>query len=145
MFDGTGLVQGLARLGIDARGKRVKQLCAGGAGAGAAVAHALAEAGAAGIALSDPRRELPEQLSARLNRFYPYCAATVDVDPANVAGVDLLVNCSPVGMKPGDGMPAAFGTFPSALQVVDIIMTPAETPLLKHARQCAVARPMDGR
>jgi shikimate dehydrogenase len=134
MFDGTGLVHGLTQLGFDVRGKRVKQLGAGGAGA--AVAHALAEAGAASIASSDPRRELAEQLSVRLKRFYPDCAASIDVDPANVADVDLLVNCSPVGMKPGDGMPASFGAFPSAMQVVDIIMTPAETPLLKHARQC---------
>ncbi|SAK72050.1 shikimate 5-dehydrogenase [Caballeronia pedi] len=142
LFDGTGLVQGLTRLGFDVRGRRVKQLGAGGAGA--AVAHALAEAGAAGIALSDPRRELAEELSARLKRFYPDCAAQVDVDPASVAGVDLLVNCSPVGMKPGDGMPASFGALPAALQVVDIIMTPAETPLLKHARQCG-CRATNGR
>lgn len=142
MFDGTGLVQGLTRLGFEVRGKRVKQLGAGGAGA--AVAHALAEAGAASIALSDPRRELPEHLSVRLSRFYPDCAASVDVDPANVAGVDLLINCSPVGMKPGDGMPASFGVFPAAMKVVDIIMTPAETPLLKHARQCG-CRATNGR
>ncbi|SAK62920.1 shikimate dehydrogenase family protein [Caballeronia ptereochthonis] len=142
MFDGTGLVHGLTRLGFAVRGKHVKQLGAGGAGA--AVAHALAEAGAASIALSDPQRELPEQLSARLNHFYPRRAAKVDVDPANVAGADLLVNCSPVGMKPGDGMPASFGAFPAALQVVDIIMTPAETPLLKHARQCG-CRATNGR
>jgi shikimate dehydrogenase len=133
MFDGTGLVQGLARIGFEVRGKHVKQLGAGGAGA--AVAHALAAAGAASIALSDPQRALPEQLAARLNRFYPACPSRVDVDPANVAGVDLLINCSPVGMKPGDGMPAAFGAFPASLDVVDIIMTPAETPLLKHARE----------
>jgi shikimate dehydrogenase len=142
MFDGTGLVQGLTRLGFEVRGKRVKQLGAGGAGA--AVAHALAQAGAASIALGDPQRELPEQLAARLSRFYPGCDATADVDPANVAGVDLLVNCSPVGMRTGDGMPAAFGAFPAALQVVDIIMTPAETPLLKHARQCG-CRATNGR
>ncbi len=142
MFDGTGLVQGLTRLGFEVRGQRVKQLGAGGAGA--AVAHALAEAGAASIALSDPQRELSEQLSARLNRFYPDCEARVDVDPANVAGVDLLINCSPVGMKPGDGMPASFGAFSEAMQVVDIIMTPAETPLLKHARQCG-CRATNGR
>ncbi|SMG59014.1 shikimate dehydrogenase family protein [Paraburkholderia susongensis] len=142
MFDGTGLVQGLTRLGFDVHGRHVKQLGAGGAGA--AVAHALATAGAASVALSDPRRESAEQLSARLNRFYPGCAAKVDVDPANVAGVDLLVNCSPVGMKPGDGMPASFGVFPAALQVVDIIMTPAETPLLAHARRCG-CRATNGR
>jgi shikimate dehydrogenase len=142
MFDGTGLVHGLTRLGFGVRGKRVKQLGAGGAGA--AVAHALAEAGAASIALCDPHRELPGRLSARLNRFYPDCAARADVDPANVADVDLLVNCSPVGMKEDDEMPASFGVFPAAMQVVDIIMTPAETPLLKHARRCG-CRATNGR
>jgi len=142
MFDGTGLVLGLKRIGFEVRGKHVKQLGAGGAGA--AVAHALAEAGAASIALADPQRELPEQLATRLNRFYPGCPASVDIDPANLAGIDLLVNCSPVGMRPGDGMPAAFGAFSPALHVVDIIMTPAETPLLEHARQCG-CRATNGR
>jgi shikimate dehydrogenase len=134
LFDGTGLIQGMARLGFQVRGRHVKQLGTGGAGA--AVAHALAEAGAASITISDPHRELPEQLSLRLKRFYPACAVLIDEDPENITGVDLLINCSPVGMKADDGMPACFGPFPKSLQVIDIIMTPAETPLLAHARQC---------
>jgi len=134
MFDGTGLVQGLAPLGFHLRGKRVKQIGAGGAGA--AVAHALAEAGAAAIALSDPRQEVLSQLVARMRHFHPACNVEIDDNPTNVTDVDLLINCSPVGMGANDGMPAPFDDFPGVLQVVDIIMTPAETPLLKHARRC---------
>ncbi|WP_346778261.1 shikimate dehydrogenase [Paraburkholderia sp. Ac-20342] len=142
MFDGTGLVMGLERIGFALRGKRVKQLGAGGSGA--AVAFALAGAGVASLALSDPNRALPDELAGRLNRFHPACQVSVDIDPADVSGIDLLINCSPVGMRPGDGMPASFGAFPASLQVVDIIMTPAVTPLLAHARQCG-CRATNGR
>lgn len=133
MFDGTGLIQGLAPLGFHLHGQRVKQIGAGGAGA--AVAHALAQAGAQAIALSDPRREVLQALVARLRQCYPACRVAIDPNPADVADTDVLINCSPVGMGADDGMPVAFGDFPQALQVIDIIMTPAETPLLKHARR----------
>ncbi|RAU47839.1 MULTISPECIES: shikimate dehydrogenase [unclassified Pseudomonas] len=133
MFDGTGLLQGLAPLGFQLAGQRVKQIGAGGAGA--AVAHALAQAGAASLAVSDPRQAALSELVERLRHFYPDCKVDIDHNPADVTDTDLLINCSPVGMGTGDGMPVAFGAFPAALQVVDIIMTPAETPLLKHARR----------
>jgi shikimate dehydrogenase len=134
MFDGTGLLQGLAPLGFHLRGKRVKQIGAGGAGA--AVAHALAQAGAAAIRLSDPKPEVLSELVSRLRHFYPACSVGIDQNPAEVGDTNLLINCSPVGMAVDDGMPIPFGDFPEALQVVDIIMSPDETPLLKHARRC---------
>lgn len=133
MFDGTGLIQGLAPLGFQLHGMRVKQIGAGGAGA--AVAHALAQAGAAAIALSDPRPEVLRELVTRLRHFYPACRVEIDHNPAEVAATDVLINCSPVGMGEHDGMPVSFGDFPQTLQVIDIIMTPAQTPLLKHARR----------
>jgi len=133
MLDGSGLVLGLRRLGFKLRGQRVKQLGAGGAGA--AVAFALANAGAAHIEISDPRYESSKQLALRLGRFHPGFPVRIDPNPVDVSHTDLLINCSPIGMNPGDDMPVSFGAFPASLQVVDIIMTPAETPLLKHARQ----------
>jgi shikimate dehydrogenase len=133
MFDGTGLVKGLMQQGFHLRDRRVKQMGTGGAGA--AVAHALAEAGVASLELSDPRREVLSELVARLRHFYPACNVMIDENPDRITDTDLLLNCSPVGMSVNDGMPVPFGDFPDTLQVVDIIMTPAETPLLKHARQ----------
>ncbi len=134
LFDGIGLVRGISRMGFDVRGARIKQLGAGGAGA--AVAHAMAQAGAASITISEPQYQLSEKLSLQLKEFYPTCAIEIDPTPENVSDIDLLINCSPIGMKASDGMPAPFEVFPKTLQVVDIIMTPPETPLLSHARAC---------
>lgn len=132
MFDGTGLILGLNRLGFTLRGQRVKQLGAGGAGA--AVALALAEAGAAEISIHDPVQTSCQALVERVNRFYPAHPARVDTHPTALDEVDLLINCSPIGMKPDDDMPLPFGPFSPSLQVVDIIMTPEQTPLLAHAK-----------
>ncbi|QWA12345.1 shikimate dehydrogenase [Sodalis ligni] len=142
MFDGEGLVRGMQKQGFSIEGKRIKQLGAGGGGS--AVAVALAAAGADTITLCDPRQSLAQGLASRINRFYPRRPAGVTADSAGTEGYDLLVNCSPVGMRPGDGMPAPFGEFDPSLGVVDIIMHPEETPLLAHARRCG-CRAMNGK
>ncbi|WP_213993435.1 shikimate dehydrogenase [Sodalis sp. dw_96] len=142
MFDGEGLVRGMEKQGFSIAGKRIKQLGAGGGGS--AVAVALAAAGADRITLCDPQQSLAQGLAVRINHFYPRHPAEVTTDSAGTDGYDLLVNCSPVGMRPGDGMPAPFGEFDPALGVVDIIMHPEETPLLAHARRCG-CRAMNGR
>ncbi|XBS70760.1 shikimate dehydrogenase [Acerihabitans sp. KWT182] len=142
IFDGEGLVRGMERQGFAITGKRIKQLGAGGGGS--AVAVALAAAGAAVISLCDPQPSLAQELAARINRFYPRRPAEATADGVGTEGYDLLVNCSPVGMRPGDGMPAPFGDFAPSLGVVDIIMHPEETPLLAHARRCG-CRAMNGR
>lgn len=133
MFDGEGLVRGLKKHGFKLDGRRVKQLGAGGSGA--AAAFALLDAGVSTLAISDPDHNAAAALAERINRYYPHRPAGVSTDSADVTGIDLLINCSPVGMKPEDGLPAPFPAFTPALQVVDIIMHPEETPLLRHARR----------
>ncbi|CTT64410.1 TPA: shikimate dehydrogenase [Escherichia coli] len=133
MFDGTGLTVGLLRQGFVLKGQHVKQLGAGGSGA--AVAFALLAAGAASVTLCDPDDNAAQALAQRINASYPQHPARVSDVPAELMGIDLLINCSPIGMKPDDGLPAPFADFNPSLQVVDIIMHPAETPLLAHARR----------
>ncbi|WP_217265368.1 shikimate dehydrogenase [Candidatus Sodalis sp. SoCistrobi] len=132
MFDGAGLVAGLQAEGFTLRGQRVKQLGAGGSGA--AVAFALLEAGVAALTLCDPNGDAAQALVDRINTHYPNGPARVSTSPADLDGIDLLINCSPVGMQPGEGLPAPFTAFSPALQVVDIIMHPPETPLIARAR-----------
>jgi shikimate dehydrogenase len=40
-------------------------------------------------------------------------------------------------MAPEDGLPADLGTLPPGLLVVDVIMKPEVTPLMRHARDCS--------
>lgn len=143
MFDGEGLVRGLKAKGFEIADVRVLQMGAGGSGS--AVAMALAQAGAQSIVICDPEIDKAEALAARVRHFHSACAASITTDGASVtSNCDLLINCSPIGMAPNDGMPAPFSRFDPKLQVVDIIMHPETTPLLAFARECG-CKAMNGR
>ena len=71
MFDGVGFVRGAQSKGAKLRGRRVVLFGAGGAGS--AIAHALAVAGAATITMIDPLRDRAEALGARLQAAVPAC------------------------------------------------------------------------
>ena len=141
MFDGKGLVAGLRGRGFDIAGSKVKMIGAGGAGS--AVAVALAEAGAHAIDIYDVDRARAQNLADRVKIYFPGCATRAVSNAAAIDGHTLLVNCSPVGMTAGDGMPAPFGQFDASLMVVDVIMKPEVTPLAAHARACG-CRVMNG-
>ena len=130
MFDGEGFVAGLRAAGHDPAGLRVLQLGCGGAGR--AIAFALARAGAAALDLSDAAPGRAGALAAEVAVAFPACEARVALpDPAGHA---LLVNATPLGLRPGDPLPFDPGRL-SALQVVaDVIPNPEITPLLDAAR-----------
>jgi shikimate dehydrogenase len=134
IFDGIGLVRALAGQSFTIKNRRVKMIGAGGAGS--AVAVALAEAGAASIAIFDIDADRATHLAERVARHFPDCKAEPTQNAAETDGYTLLINCSPVGMKAGEGLPATFGRFNPDLMVVDVIMKPAVTPLAEHARAC---------
>jgi shikimate dehydrogenase len=132
MFDGKGLVRGLRERGHIIAGHHVALLGAGGAGS--AVAFALAEAGAAAMTLYDAQEGRAAELALRVGRAFPACAVTVAMpDPA---AADVLVNATPVGMRPGDGLPLPLGPLDPRLLVIDVVMKPPLTPLLRHAEAC---------
>ncbi len=134
IFDGTGLVLALRAGGFEPQGRRIKMLGTGGAGS--AVAIALAEAGAHALDIFDTDTARATELAHRVTTHYPDCVARAVTDPAHLDGHALLINCTPIGMQPGDGMPAPFGRLDPALFVMDIIMKPLTTPLAEHARAC---------
>lgn len=140
MFDGRGLVAGLEAHDFSVDGRRVMLIGAGGAGS--AVAFAIAEAGASALTLFDTDGDKAAGLAARVAVAYPECA--VRVGPPATTGQDLLINATPAGMGPDDGLPAPFGPFEPSLFVVDVITKPEVTPLLRHA-QTAGCRTMGGR
>lgn len=137
MFDGTGLVLALRTEGCEPRGRLIKMLGAGGAGS--AVAIALAEAGARALDIFDTDAARAAELAQRVTTHYPDCRARAVTDAAHLDGHELLINCTPIGMQPGDGMPAPFGRLDPSLFVMDIIMKPPVTPLAEHARACGCA------
>src|SRR5262249_7671837 len=106
----------------------------GAGGAGSAIADALAEAGAATIAIHDRHEGKAETLARSVARYHPACVAKSG--PATVNGMDLLINASPTGMAPGDGLPSPLEPFGRDLFVADIIPRTDPTPLLALAKKC---------
>ncbi len=132
IFDGAGLVRALGKRGVSAAGKRVALLGAGGAGR--AIALALAASGAASLTLVDIDQGKAARLAADTSRVHPACA-THTGRTCRAVDVDIVINATPVGMAPGDGLPADLGDLRAELVVFDIISKPAVTPLLGAARE----------
>lgn len=141
-FDGVGFIDGLKAGGHEIAGKRILQVGAGGAGA--SLTYCLAEAGAAEIRLADIDEERARTLAAMVGQSFPACG--IEVGPPDPTGMDMAINATPAGLKPTDPLPLDVSKLTSRMTVVDIIMEPAETPLLKKAKEigCRVqpGRPM---
>jgi shikimate dehydrogenase len=131
MFDGRGMVRAIGTRGHVVAGRNA--LVIGAGGAGSAIACALAEAGAASITLADIDEGKAGALAARVAAIAPGCA--LRVGPATSDGIDLMINASPVGMKPDDGLPAPLGKLAPQVVVADVVLA-EETPLLRHAAAC---------
>ena len=130
MFDGTGFVRGIARKGFEVRGARC--LVVGTGGVGSAIAASLAAEGPAAIALHDIDAASAEGLAARLREHYPRIA--VDIRSSDPAGYDLVVNGTPLGMKPGDPLPFDASRLEARTFVGEVVMKQEITPLLEAAR-----------
>jgi shikimate dehydrogenase len=134
--DGAGFLDAL-RLdhGLDVSGRRAVVLGAGGAAR--AVVLALVEAGVESVAIANRTAGRAERAAAlgggRATVVPPDGVAEV------VAGADLLVNATPVGMAEMTGADSGIPVDPSALHpglvVVDLVYRPEETPLLRAATE----------
>lgn len=130
MFDGVGLVRAVESLDQRVAGRRVKLLGAGGAGG--AIAYALAAAGATEISIHDPDAPRAASLASGVARAYLACR--VAASGPDLDGAGLLVNASPVGLKPADGLPASLQDLGPATTVIDIVPRTGATALLSFAR-----------
>ena len=130
MFDGVGLLRGLAEEGLSISGRRVMLIGAGGAGS--AVGMAFAEAGAAAVTIYDIAGAKSADLVARVAGAYPSCDVRAGSPTAD--GHDVIVNATPVGMAPSDGLPAEIGVLDPSQLVIDIIAKPEVTPFLRFAK-----------
>ncbi|KPC79250.1 shikimate dehydrogenase [Streptomyces sp. NRRL S-4] len=128
-FDGAGFVRGLTEAGHLPGGRRIVLMGAGGAGS--AIAAALLAAGAAHLTVCDPDAARLRELVARLEEHWPG-RATGEADPP-LGEADIVVNATPLGMRPDDPQPFSVRGLPPRCVVADVIMKPRETALLKAA------------
>jgi shikimate dehydrogenase len=130
MFDGTGFTRGLARKGFQFAGS--KCLVVGAGGVGSAIAASLAADGVASLTLYDKNAASAQALADRLKLHYS--KLDVRVGPPAVAGQDLVVNATPIGMKDDDPLPFDVGELAPSTFVGEVVMKREITPLLAAAK-----------
>ena len=135
-FDGAGFVRGVERKGRPFKGTRV--LVSGSGGVGSAIAASIAAAGAAELMLFDMSDAQAQALAGRLREHYPQLQVqTGSKDPA---GFDVVVNATPLGMKPDDPLPFDVSRIAPSTFVGEVVMKSEYTPLLQAAKDkgCAI-------
>jgi shikimate dehydrogenase len=131
MFDGAGFTRGVERKGKQIAGARA--LVVGCGGVGCAIAASLAAAGLSAIGLFDPAKASAEALGDRLRQHYPALqVATGSNDPV---GYGIVVNATPLGMKPGDPLPVDVAKVTPDMFVGEVVMKEEFTPLLRAAME----------
>jgi len=130
-FDGAGFARGVARKGFKTKGSRI--LIVGTGGVGCPIAASLAADGAASISLFDVNTASAEGLASRLRTYYP--DMEVRVTSNDPAGYDLVVNATPLGMKPDDPLPFDVTRLSPSTFVGEVVMKKEVTPMLRAAAE----------
>ncbi len=128
--DGMGFVRGLEAQGHRVAGASVWLVGLGGAGG--AIAAALCEAGVGRLLVTEIQEARAATAIDRLTNQYPDIPVAEVLTPPK--GITLAVNATPLGLKPDDPLPFDPTILDTETIVADVIMSPADTPLLRRAR-----------
>ena len=129
IVDGIGFVGALQMRGKSVADRRA--LVVGAGGVGSAIAFAVAEAGAAEVTVFDIAAARAADLARRIGAT----GVPARVGAADAAEFDLVVNASPMGMKPDDPLPIALDRLRPEAIVGDVVVHPPMTKLLTAARE----------
>jgi shikimate dehydrogenase len=146
--DGPGLSRAVREaFGVGLGDLRITVLGAGG-GAGRAIAMQCALEGCNQLVLINRTLEKIGPLADEIERAFPGRRPTIDnfelgALEAQLAQTDLIVNCTSLGMKPGDASPVPTELIESRHCLYDTIYTAARTPLMRAGDQ-AGARSANG-
>lgn len=138
--DVYGFTQALREASVELRGARAAILGAGGAAR--AAAFALAEHGAARIAIMNRTEKRAVKLVNDLCAHFPNLAVEVN-SIAALATADLVVNATSVGMSPNENASPMRWAFPPGVVAIDLVYRPLHTKFLRDAER-AGARPIGG-
>ncbi|MBW1996696.1 MAG: shikimate dehydrogenase [Deltaproteobacteria bacterium] len=131
MVDGLGFMVALKSHGLSMKGKSAAII--GGGGVGAAISHAIAEAGAREIVIRETRKTRHSYLRAMLKRVNPRIRVSFNL--SSLEGFDLAVNATPIGMNEDSRLPFPVDTLSPPTVVVDVVTNPRLTPWLREARK----------
>lgn len=127
----------VSEAGWEPKGK--KALVLGAGGAARAVVFSLLDAGAGEIAIANRRPERAAELAGFMKELFPAAAISslplgADLPAGEISSSQLIVNCTPLGMKGENPLDGADCIGPGQV-VYDLIYRPAETPLMAAARK----------
>jgi shikimate dehydrogenase len=125
MTDGLGLVRALRDAAFDPAGRR--GFIAGAGGAGSSIASALIAAGIGRLDIFDPAHDKAIQLARRTG------ARSLSEPPDTLAGYDLLINATALGLDESDPPPFDLTTARADAFVADVIAEPSPSRLQHHA------------
>lgn len=138
--DGWGFISSLDESGVKPAGLNAVVLGAGGAARSVAVHLALA--GVKRLTISNRSPERAEELAQVVRTVcadLPVQGVAAHSGEERIALIDagLVINCTPLGMHPDEAATpiADINLLPQGAVVYDTVYTPAETRLIKDARQ----------
>lgn len=132
IFDGVGCVEAFKRRGIPIQDKRLQLIGLGGAGSAICVAVAYEKPKL--MRLFDINPQTTERMGKMVKSISPQ--TEIEVGPPHTAGIDILLNASPVGMLSDSRLPLDINHLAKELIVFDAIVMPENTPLITLAQTC---------
>jgi shikimate dehydrogenase len=136
--DGRGLLESLSdEADFEAEGSKVVLIGAGGAAGAALVGMILGNAASVHVVnrTLDKASGLARRAAGRARNT---AVEAVQLDGGAeevVTQADLVVNCTPLGMKPDDALPVPASWLREGQIVADMVYRPAETELMRAARK----------
>ena len=128
-FDGLGMLGGIRAQGGEPAGK--KTMLVGAGGAGMAIAQGLLDAGVSELAIHDVDATRRDRLIERMRAHYGEKARVGSDDPTDF---ELVVNATPMGMRPEDPLPVQIDRLSPETFVGCVITAPAVSPWVAAAR-----------
>lgn len=128
-FDGDGFISGLKAQGYDVKGKRI--FLAGAGGASRAIAFSLAKNKVSSIYVVNRTDKTANDLCTSVLKWYPDLNIKICKD---FSDCNILINTTSLGLKNSDELPFDVDKSSSSSLIVDIIMKPEMTRLLKKAK-----------
>jgi shikimate dehydrogenase len=134
--DGRGFIRSLREnAGFNPKGKTV--LLIGSGGAARAVGFSLSLAGVRKVIFFDVDAKKADTLARDIRKKTGIDAHSIAVDALapSAAAADCLINATPLGMKKDDPLPLKKEFIQKKHLVCDLVYNPAETALLKAAKE----------
>ncbi|MVT66096.1 shikimate dehydrogenase [Bradyrhizobium pachyrhizi] len=137
-FDGLGFVAGLKSQSLDPAGASI--YIQGAGGAAKAIVAALADAGAARIAVANRSEKKALALVDQINAAYP--GKCILGSACDVSTADIVVNGTSLGLRDSDPLPIDVEKLKPGQVAADVIMMPDTTSFLRaaEANGCRIHR-----